>query len=557
MLRSVFGKAMWDRRVSLIWWLVGVTVLMTWIVAFFPALRDSPELQDFIDQFPPEALALFGIDPATYQTGFGYLQAQLYSFMAPLLLIAFTATAGGGATAGEEETGTIDPLLAIPISRTRVVLEKFGALTVQAATIVTLMVLVLLVANPLLDLKLSTRGVLGINLGLLLLGLVFGALAMAIGAWRGKRALAAGVVVGAGLITFLINGFAPLVEGLEGLQKLTPFFWYLDGDPLLNGPRLLHLVLAVVVLGLLAIAVVLFRRADLGARRPVFTFSLPSRSRRPQPARPRSGPPTSLYHKMLWDRRKSFWWWLLAIGGTAAFTIAFWPTIDSGGDAMQGMMEAIPSELLAMFGITDAAALLTAEGFLSARLYSSLGTTLMLVFTIAAGTGAIAGEEATGTMDLLIGLPVRRNRVVTDRAAGLVTLVALLMVGLTVVVVVGGALVDMGLSPARVAAANVGLGLLALFFGTMALALGGWTGKAGVATGIAAAVAVAGFLLNGLGAAVDGLEPFRLLSPFYWYLQDSPPLARGLTNSYLLMLAGVVVFTSMTLPGFRRRDIAT
>jgi ABC-2 type transport system permease protein len=550
---------MWDRRISIIWWLVGVAVLMAWIVAFYPALRDSTELQNFIDQFPAEALAFFGIDPATYQTGFGCLQAQLYSFIAPLLLIAFTATAGAAATAGEEEQGTIDLLLAVPVTRTRVILEKYAALAVQTTAIVLVMVVVLVISNPILDLKLSVQGIIGINVGVLLLGLVFGALAMLIGAWRGKRATAAGAVIGVGLIAFLINSFAPLVEELEGLQRATPFFWYLEGDPLLEGPTPLHFVLLFAVVVVMAAAVVVFRRADLGARQPLFT---PSGRDREAPSsavssRPGGAAPTSLYGKTLWDRRKTIWWWLLAIGGTAALTIAFWPTIDTRGDAMQGLMESIPPELLAMFGITDAASLLTPEGFLSARLYSSLGTTLMLVFTIASGTRAVAGEEAKGTLDLLIGLPVRRSRVVTDRTGGLVTLVALLMIGLTLTVLAGGAIVEMGLTLEHVAASNVGLGLLALFFGTMALALGGWTGRTGVATGGTAAVALAAFLLNGLGAAIDGLEPFRIVSPFYWYLGDSPPLARGLTSSYWLMLAGVVLFTAMAVPGFLRRDIAS
>lgn len=557
MLRSVFGEALWERRLSILWWLLGMFVVMVWIVAFYPALRDSPELQSFIDRFPPEALALFGIDPATYQTGFGFLQAQLYAFLAPLLIIAFTATTGAAATAAEEQSGTLDLLLAVPVSRTRVLLEKFAALATQTTVIVMVMVGVLLIADPLVDLKLSVVGILGINFGILLLGLAFGALAMLIAAWRGNRATAAGVVVGVALVAFLVNAFAPLAEELEPFQKLSPFFWYLEGDPLLNGVTVLHILLLAFVAVVLAGAVVVFRNANLGARQRI-AFELPTRRASADAVVTNAGAgPSSLYTKTLWDRRKSIWWWLLGLGGTAALTIAIWPTIETGGDSMQGLMEAIPSELLAMFGITDVSALLTAEGFLSARLYSSIGTALVLVFAIGAGTRAIAGEESEGTLDLLLGLPVRRDRIITDRIIGLLTLILVLMIGLTVIVIVGGVLVDMGLEPGNIGAANAGLGLLGLFFGAMALAVGGWTGKTGAATGVAAAIAVSGFLLNGLGAAVDGLEPLRVLSPFYWYLQDSPPLSRGLTASYWLLVGGIVILAVAAVPGFRRRDIAT
>jgi len=557
MARSVIGKSMWDRRISLIWWLLGIVLLTAWIVAFYPVLRDSPDLTDFIDTFPPEALALLGIDPATYQTGFGYLQAQLYGFLAPLLILGFTVVSAAGATATEEESGTIDLVLATPTSRTRLILEKAAAITSQTTALVLAMVVVLVVANPVVDLRLSLKGIIGINAGVLALGLFFGALTMVVAAWRGSRATAAGVGLGVGLIAFFINGFAPLVEELTGLQKVMPFFWYLDGDPLLAGPTMLHLVLVVGAALLMGGAVVTFRGADLGARRPLFDLLGRRLGRGPDDRRTATGRvPHSVYAKMLWDRRKSLWWWLLGIGGIAAITIAFWPTIESGGDAMQGMLEAIPKEFLAMFGITDVATLLTPEGFLSARLYSTIGTTLMLILAIGAGTRAIAGEEATGTLDLLFGLPIRRWRVVGDWAAGLATMLFLVMAGLTLIVIAGQAAVSMGLDAVNITAANIGLGLLALFFGTMALAIGGWGGNAGLATGGAAAAAVAAFLLNGLGAAIDGLEPFRVISPFFWYLQDSPPLARGLTASYWLLVIGSGVFVAVAVTGFGRRDLA-
>ncbi len=113
----------------------------------------------------------------------------------------------------------------------------------------------------------------------------------------------------------------------------------------------------------------------------------------------------------------------------------------------------------------------------------------------------------------------------------------------------------MGLNARFAVTANIGLALLTLFFGVMAFAVGAGTGRTGTATGVAAGLAVASFILNGFGAAIDWLEPFRWLSPFFWYLQDSPPLARGFSASYWLLVAGIVVLAALSIPAFRRRDI--
>ncbi len=560
MFHSVTAKTLWERRVSLVWWLVATLLLGTWLVAFYPAIRDSEQLQQFIEDFPPELLSLFGIDPQIYTTGFGYLQAQLYTLIGPLLIIAVAVSVGSAATAREEETGTIDTLLGTPLRRSRLILEKYAAMVTLAAAVALMLGVVLAVANPIVDLKLSVVGIVGINLGLLLLGLLFGGLAMAVGAWRGQQSVAAAVAGGLALVAWFANGFAPLVDWLDTVNRFLPFHWYLADDPLLNGPTMLHGVLAVAALVAVALAVAAFHRRDLRSRQPLLT--LPRLPRRTNESAGKAGGPAdwllgNVYGKTLWERRRSLWGWILGLGALAALTAAFWPTIETSGDAMQGMLEAIPSELLAMFGITDPTSLTTPEGFLSARLYSSIGTIALLTFAIGAGAGGLAGEEARGTMDLLLGTPTRRRTVARDKLASMVTLVAAIAASLAVVVVAAGAVYDMGLRPGYVLTANAGLALLALFFGAVAFLIGAQTGRTGLATGLAAGLAVATFILNGFGAAIDGLEPFRWLSPFFWYLQDTPPLARGFSATYWLLAAGIVAFGALAVPAFRRRDIAT
>lgn len=558
MLRSVFGKTLWERRTSLVWWVVGAAALAAWIVAFYPALRDSAELQTFIEDFPPELLALFGIDPAVYTTGFGYLQAQLYTLIAPLLLIALCIGMGASATAREEEDKTMDLLLATPTSRSRVILEKFLAMAVAAGLVAATMALVLIIADPIVDLRLSPAGIVAINVGVLLLGLLFGTLAMAIAAWRGSRGLAAGVAAAAAISAWFVNGFAPLVDWVGAIDPYLPFSWYLAEDPLLNGAPWQYLLLAGAGLALMVATVALFARRDIGVKLPLITLP-ESLRRKPSNA---AGPGRadwllgSVYGKTLWERRHSLWWWLLGLGLLAALTAAFWPTIETGGDSMQALLDAVPAELLAMFGVTDPAALITPEGFLSARLYSSVGTIVVLVFTIGMGAATVAGEEHSGVLDLLLGTPTRRSVIARDKLMGMITLVAFLVTGLFVVVIISGFVFDMGLDVLNVAAANAGMGLLCLFFGSLAFAIGAGTGRPGAAIGLATGAAVAAFLLNGFGAVVEGLEPFRWLSPFFWYLQDSPPLARGFSATYLLLVAGVVLLGALAVPLFRKRDVA-
>ncbi len=117
---SVVRKTLRDVRRSFIWWSAGLVGLVGMIVAAWPTVRDNPALKRLHETFPKElqAFVSFGGE-FDYSTPAGYLGSELFSFMVPLLLLVAAIGAGAGALAGEEERGTLDLLLANPISRVR------------------------------------------------------------------------------------------------------------------------------------------------------------------------------------------------------------------------------------------------------------------------------------------------------------------------------------------------------------------------------------------------------------------------------------------------------
>ena len=102
------------------------------MVAVYPSVRDNPALNKMVESYPEalKASSAFGGN-VDYASGAGYLSSELFSFMVPLLLLVAAIGAGARATAGEEERGTLDLLLANPISRRRLVLEKLAALAAE------------------------------------------------------------------------------------------------------------------------------------------------------------------------------------------------------------------------------------------------------------------------------------------------------------------------------------------------------------------------------------------------------------------------------------------
>jgi len=267
MLRNVFLKALADTRRALVWWSLGLIGMAAMMIAVYPTVRDNPDLNKMVEDYPDalKAFMAFGGD-LDYVSGAGYLGSELFSFMVPLLLLIAAIGAGARATAGEEERGTLDLLLANPLSRRRLVVEKFGALAGEIALLAIVLWLSLLVGVEIVGMDVSAAHLAAATTSAALLALAFGAIALLVGAASGRRGVAIGVAAAAGVAAYLANSLAALVDFLEPVRRASPIYHYVASDPLRHGLALDHVAfLVVLVLVAAGLAAVAFDRRDLAA----------------------------------------------------------------------------------------------------------------------------------------------------------------------------------------------------------------------------------------------------------------------------------------------------
>lgn len=265
-MHSVYTKSLWDNRRSYWWWVVGLGAIAAMMTMFYPMLAENTEaFQEMFDLYPEGFTAMFGIDLDSFTTGPGFLTGELYSLMLPIIVVVFTVLKAAAATAGEEHEGTMDLLIGAPVARSRVVIDKYAAATVLTAGLGLTLVIVFMITNPIFDLELGLEGVVAINVSLVLLGLLFGSIALFVGALTGSRGLAAGAAAALTVVAFFSHSLASLVDVLEIPQKLSPFYWYVGNDPMLNGFSWFHIgLLVLVTLAFFGLAVLAFSRRDVG-----------------------------------------------------------------------------------------------------------------------------------------------------------------------------------------------------------------------------------------------------------------------------------------------------
>lgn len=188
------------------------------------------------------------------------------------------------------------------------------------------------------------------------------------------------------------------------------------------------------------------------------------------------------------------------------------------------------------------------------------------VFAIVAGlwsilvlSSTLAGEAKRGSLELVAVAPLGRRRVALEK-------VAAHLVGMTIVVVLmtlaalaaGAAFGSLPVDAIPLEGAfgfALWVGLVALAFGTFALALSQFLGRA-TGAGISGAILLAGYVLANYQANLAGFPPLASLTPWGWTLDHLALAGQYDWPSLLLPIVAIGVFLAIGVEAFVRRDLA-
>ena len=263
MLHNVYLKSLRDSKKSIIYYSIGTISLGLYVTLFYPTIRDSTGLTDFLEQLPEAMLAFIG-DADTYTTPEGFLNAEVFGFMGPMIFGVFAIIAGAGTIAGEEESHSLDQLLANPVSRKQVLLQKAGALLTGLLALSIALWIGIIGGSKIAGFGLSLIGTTQAIFSLYILGITLGLIALAIGASTGKKSLAGGFAASVAIIGFLLDTFLSFVDALDPLRFISVFYYFNANDVIINGINPVHCITMVCTAAIaLVIAIWQFEKRDL------------------------------------------------------------------------------------------------------------------------------------------------------------------------------------------------------------------------------------------------------------------------------------------------------
>ncbi|MEE8599603.1 ABC transporter permease subunit [Euzebya tangerina] len=547
MLATMATKSLRDRWTSILYAGVGIAVLLLMTMAVYTQIDTA-----FYYELPAPMLEAFGISADLGGIG-GIAYGAMYDLMGAMTVAGVAISIGAGAVAGEEQAGTMGLLLANPRSRRQVVLSKIAALVALVAVAGVLLWAAGRLVPLVLDVDVTGIQVAALSTHLAAGALVWGMLALAVGAVTGRQLTAVGAAAGAMVISWLATSLLPLNASTAELARAFPWYYFNSSQPELNGINWGHLsVLIALSLALGVVAVVGFARRDLrggGGRTVLDWLRTNPRTRALAERLAGSTRVSGLTAKTISDRQALL---------TACSLIMVYLGLASGPlytilpESFTATFADAPDALLAAVGGADVS---TPSGWLQQQVFSIMLPLVAITLLGSVAARALSGAEDDHTMGLVLASPVSRTQVVLGIVRALLAYALALAVVTAAMTMVGVVLAGLDVSLVGIMTISILGSLLGLVHGGIALLVAAATGRTKVAIYTAAGIGLLGYMMESFFPLAESFEPLAALSPFH-YFNGGDPLSGDVPwtdAGVLLVLFGLLAGAAVT--AFNRRDL--
>jgi len=260
---AIFQRKLFKNGLMILGWGLGLALLGYFLFDIYESLFGMDvDLQQMMQAFPDEMLAFFGGDVDIFDPE-GFLHLEFFSYI-PIILGLVVVSGGTSLIVKQEEEGTLELILAQPISRSVVFWSRLAALMVT-------LILILAITWGGFALGLAGTDSFDLDQGqlirpfvslfaVLLFFLSLALLLSMILPTSGSASMVTNLVL---IASFFITSLTQIYDRLEPLNRFSPLRYY-QGGRALSGVNTEHLlILFGVSTAFIALAWFLFEKRDL------------------------------------------------------------------------------------------------------------------------------------------------------------------------------------------------------------------------------------------------------------------------------------------------------
>lgn len=238
-LRQIFysaAKELRQRKWALISY-SAISVGFVWLyVAIFPSFaKESEKFNELLKSYPKALLEAFNITQLQMSNIEGYISAEHFSFIWPLMAILLGLSTAGIMLAGEIERGTANLLLSLPVSRTKQYIGKYFAGSVLMLIFVVLSTVSIIPFTRIYDISISQSHIATTTILCWAFAQCIFSIGYMFSAMFKERSHVYFVSAGILMMMYVANIVSGLVDSLEKVKYISLFHYFSPDKALVNG----------------------------------------------------------------------------------------------------------------------------------------------------------------------------------------------------------------------------------------------------------------------------------------------------------------------------------
>lgn len=262
MLKSIYLKTLYNLRWQSLGWFIGIV-----FIAFLTMVLFNSFNQEGIDQIVnsvPESLKSLVGSVDDFKTIPGYIGQQIFGPNIVILTIAMSIMLFVSISANEEDSGRLQSMMSLPVTRTSVYFQKWLAVVCVIAIVSIGIALGITLALPIIDKSADVGRILQSTFDVWIMNVAYGLVAFAVAMATGKKGLTIAIAGGYAAISFIVSSLALAVTQLDIVDKLSIFHYYNNPQIMTNGLNAHHVwIILAIILALTLIGWLGFLRRDI------------------------------------------------------------------------------------------------------------------------------------------------------------------------------------------------------------------------------------------------------------------------------------------------------
>jgi ABC-2 type transport system permease protein len=233
---AVFIRFLKDKRNNLIAYLIGSMVFVEMYLSLFPSLKQQAEmLSKLLESYPKGLMSAVGFEGTTafFSTVENFMSTEFFTLFWPILSVTMLVSYANSMIVAEIEKGTIETVLAQPISRIKLFFTRYLAAAFYFAVFSGVSIFSIVLFAKLHGFEYQLRNyftVWGVGF---LFGMAIFSVACFFSSIFSERGRATFATAGIVIAMYAINIISGLKESLKDLQYFS-FFHYMNASQLLG-----------------------------------------------------------------------------------------------------------------------------------------------------------------------------------------------------------------------------------------------------------------------------------------------------------------------------------